>query len=100
MNNQKLIVLLGLAVVATAWPAPSALPGFYLSSSVVLPLLLFAMLSRTAAGTGVETAKNLILSNVGSVMVWDPAPAVSLAQLLQSALTCLPPPDFRTLNPS
>ena len=27
-------------------------------------------------GTGVETAKNLILSNVGSVMVWDPEPAV------------------------
>jgi ubiquitin-activating enzyme E1 len=26
-------------------------------------------------GTGVEAAKNLILSNVGSVMVWDPAPA-------------------------
>eukprot|EP00421_Protoceratium_reticulatum_P041227 CAMPEP_0168451102 /NCGR_PEP_ID=MMETSP0228-20121227/48465_1 /TAXON_ID=133427 /ORGANISM="Protoceratium reticulatum, Strain CCCM 535 (=CCMP 1889)" /LENGTH=1211 /DNA_ID=CAMNT_0008465713 /DNA_START=29 /DNA_END=3664 /DNA_ORIENTATION=+ len=26
-------------------------------------------------GVGVETAKNLILSNVGSVTVWDPAPA-------------------------
>lgn len=26
-------------------------------------------------GAGVETAKNLILSNVGSVTVWDPAPA-------------------------
>jgi len=26
-------------------------------------------------GVGVETAKNLILSNVGSVSVWDPAPA-------------------------
>ena len=24
-------------------------------------------------GVGVETAKNLILSNVGGVMVWDPA---------------------------
>ena len=25
-------------------------------------------------GTGVETAKNLILSNVGAVIVWDPQP--------------------------
>ena len=27
------------------------------------------------AGVGIESAKNLILSNVGAVMVWDPAPA-------------------------
>ena len=28
-------------------------------------------------GTGVETAKNLILSNVGAVTLWDPAPCVA-----------------------
>ena len=32
--------------------------------TVLLPVL----------GAGVETAKNLILSNVGAVMVWDPEP--------------------------
>eukprot|EP00439_Symbiodinium_sp_Y106_P016868 s8467_g2.t1 len=28
-------------------------------------------------GVGVETAKNLILSNVGSVSLWDPSPATA-----------------------
>lgn len=59
-------------------------------------------------GTGVETAKNLILSNVGSVTVWDPTPAtiqdrganfyLSDADVGKPRATqCLP--QLQTLNP-
>lgn len=59
-------------------------------------------------GTGVEVAKNLILSNVGSVTVWDPAPAkiedlganfyLGAADLGKPrAVQCLP--QLKSLNP-